>query len=638
MGIFRGPGGTGDATGDATNQASIAIAAANTATSAASAASTQATNASNSASAALISETNAENLYDEFDDRYLGAKASDPTLDNDGNALITGALYFNTVSDRTKVYDGTSWDFVALDAGILAAPDGSSLIGFQQDGAGAVARTAQNKLRETISVKDFGAVGDDVTDDTAAIIAAIAYLDGIGGGSLYFPAGTYLVSSELRISNGVRLIGDGVYLLHPNPAGAGSGAIPTYGTVIKAKTGSSPFKLIHVRAQTDYQCIYGFSIHGILLHGNAIATHGLHHVNTRSAQFNFKVFNTTVYGVLEEAISQVTNDNRYEDVEVTVNLNIAACANCIGVAFLSGDATGFTVGAIVQRLRVFVNNAIGIEIGAMDGGHFDMIEIKRNVAGPELVLLGVETASNGVTQPKGCRKNYFADYTGSVLAKTGSYANQIGYMQSEFGGATIQSGATLRYTVHDRTHGDWFKNQDYLLEDSYWLPARLFSADAANQATSSVLTAKQLYMLSFPDASTRTSGVVFAMPSEWNDGNITGIELLHSKDGTNTGDVLLDIGLSAMSTTNTISATQRATPVVNVLASSRVLNSTIIPISLNLVKTHKIISVSIGRTGADASDTFVDPWLLFGVRLIYVSPGPNSPGAGVYNAGDRFLS
>ena len=72
-------------------------------------AATSETNASNSASAALASENASATLYDSFDDRYLGAKASDPTLDNDGDALITGALYFNTTSGDMKVYSGSAW-------------------------------------------------------------------------------------------------------------------------------------------------------------------------------------------------------------------------------------------------------------------------------------------------------------------------------------------------------------------------------------------------------------------------------------------------------------------------------------------------------------------------------------------------
>ena len=52
-------------------------------------------------------------LYDSFDDRYLGAKSSDPALDNDGDALLTGALYFNTVANVMKVYTGSAWGAVA---------------------------------------------------------------------------------------------------------------------------------------------------------------------------------------------------------------------------------------------------------------------------------------------------------------------------------------------------------------------------------------------------------------------------------------------------------------------------------------------------------------------------------------------
>jgi hypothetical protein len=75
----------------------------------ASAASTSASNASNSATAAANSATAAAASYDSFDDRYLGAKSSAPTLDNDGNALLTGALYFNNVSNTMFVWTGSAW-------------------------------------------------------------------------------------------------------------------------------------------------------------------------------------------------------------------------------------------------------------------------------------------------------------------------------------------------------------------------------------------------------------------------------------------------------------------------------------------------------------------------------------------------
>ena len=51
-----------------------------------------------------------ETLYDNFDDRYLGTKTADPTLDNDGNALLTGAIYFNSTVDHTRFYNGAAWE------------------------------------------------------------------------------------------------------------------------------------------------------------------------------------------------------------------------------------------------------------------------------------------------------------------------------------------------------------------------------------------------------------------------------------------------------------------------------------------------------------------------------------------------
>jgi hypothetical protein len=107
------------ATTQATNAATSASGASTSATNAAASAATattQASNASTSATSAGTSATNAAtsaaaaaSALDSFDDRYLGTKIADPTLDNDGNALVSGALYFSTTQNVMKVYDGASW-------------------------------------------------------------------------------------------------------------------------------------------------------------------------------------------------------------------------------------------------------------------------------------------------------------------------------------------------------------------------------------------------------------------------------------------------------------------------------------------------------------------------------------------------
>ena len=99
-------------------------------------ASTSATNASNSATSAATAQTAAEAArdaalaaFDSFDDRYLGQKSSAPTVDNDGNALVAGTLYFNTTTDEMKVYDSSQWlnAYASLSGALLATSNLSDL-------------------------------------------------------------------------------------------------------------------------------------------------------------------------------------------------------------------------------------------------------------------------------------------------------------------------------------------------------------------------------------------------------------------------------------------------------------------------------------------------------------------------------
>ena len=69
--------------------------------------------------------------------------------------------------------------------------------GFIQAGTGAVQRTVESKLQDVVSVKDFGAVGDGVADDTVAIQAAVNSVS--SGGQVYFPSGTYQISSAISL-------------------------------------------------------------------------------------------------------------------------------------------------------------------------------------------------------------------------------------------------------------------------------------------------------------------------------------------------------------------------------------------------------------------------------------------------------
>lgn len=299
------------AAGSATAAANSATAAGTSATNANSsavAAASSATAASGSATAAASSATSAAASYDSFDDRYLGAKSAAPSTDNDGQALITGTIYWDTPSSQMFTWNGTAWrptfligntvrSVVTATAGqtVVATPTyligsntlqvfvngvkvllstdytettqnsitfaagltigdevemiaqqafavdelrsdlasdstvkGSSLVTFKQAGTGAVPRTSQAKMREVVSVKDFGAVGDynpatsSGTSDFVAFDNALAATQGpinvppgnfmnggtggaarayTGDGVVYAGTGTNLNNKFQRIGN-----------------------------------------------------------------------------------------------------------------------------------------------------------------------------------------------------------------------------------------------------------------------------------------------------------------------------------------------------------------------------------------------------------------------------------------------------
>lgn len=91
----------------------------------------------------------------------------------------------------------------------LASESGSELVGYQPVGTGTVVATVQSKLREFVSVKDFGAVGDGVVDDTAAIQKAIDAIGLVGGGDVYAPRGSYKTGPLIIRYDNVRFYGDG---------------------------------------------------------------------------------------------------------------------------------------------------------------------------------------------------------------------------------------------------------------------------------------------------------------------------------------------------------------------------------------------------------------------------------------------
>lgn len=193
----------GSATAAATSAANAATSETNAATSE--------TNAANSASAAAAS-------YDDFDDRWLGAKASAPTVDNDGDALVTGAVYFNTTNDSLYIWTGSAWSAAVFDTndalfGANNLSDVASAATSRTNlGLGTAATTASTDYATAAqgSLADSAIQPNDSPTFGTANLTTVDFGDWTiteSGGSLYFATGG-TNKMKLDASGNLDVVGD----------------------------------------------------------------------------------------------------------------------------------------------------------------------------------------------------------------------------------------------------------------------------------------------------------------------------------------------------------------------------------------------------------------------------------------------
>ena len=140
------------------------------------AAATSAGNAATSETNALSSKNAAAASYDSFDDRFLGSKSSNPTVDNDGDSLLTGAMYWSTSASAMKVYSGSAWVAMspsAADQALINIVGGELTV---TEDLGSIATSVTTSTGNKISV-----VGNAIAN-VNAVGGAIANVNTVGAG------------------------------------------------------------------------------------------------------------------------------------------------------------------------------------------------------------------------------------------------------------------------------------------------------------------------------------------------------------------------------------------------------------------------------------------------------------------------
>lgn len=326
-------------------------------------------------------------------DSALTITAAQPIRTSGGYPVYNGSpARFYTNSDYSILLRDKNGAFIytaASETGFIS----SEFVTFIQSGTGAVVTTVQAKLRETISVKDFGAVGDGVTDDTAAIQAAInaLYSGTVQGGTLFFPKGTYKVTSSIYQKPRVSFLGEGSR--QSTITWGGASAPLLYSAVVYCVNGTD--------VSPDF--VFSTNIQGIGIGGNNIAPVALairgHQENCRFVDILLGSFTTSGLDILP--FTSINHAVSFEDIHIIPQSGTTSAvgikASHVQKCHFKNITTDVSSGSYLYGIRLYNNPLLNVfeSIHTEDCQYGFYIE-----GGANNVFIGVEAqnaVANGVT-------------------------------------------------------------------------------------------------------------------------------------------------------------------------------------------------------------------------------------------------
>lgn len=256
----------------------------------------------------------------------------------------------------------------------------ASAIAYDPPGAGAVATNVQARLRELHSVTDYGAVGDGVTDDTAAIQAGIDAVATAGGGDLYFPPGVFATDELSITSPRVRLVGAG--------AGWFSGTHTERGTTLLYIGAAAGVVLtLSSVSGASNEKISDCAILGIAIDGDEIAGTGLLVASVNRCDFDVSIAGCTSVQCEWKTVATLadTTNNQHNHVRY---MRVKALNTANGIKFdtdvLPGNTSFNTFGYLYAQHA----DGYGIRIGNTDNNVFQHVVASRSSGAGIGIILG----------------------------------------------------------------------------------------------------------------------------------------------------------------------------------------------------------------------------------------------------------
>jgi hypothetical protein len=473
------------------------------------------------------------------------------------------------------------------------------------------------------SVKMFGAVGDFVNDDTSAIQAAIDYVGSLGGGLIIVPPGKYRVTSQLNITQAVRLMGLGW-----GDTSTSASAPDTYLTSFTwdgANTGTEA--IVRVLAATASTYVYDWGIDGIALDGANKAYRGLWISSARlSFLGDLQVHRCRDQGwVIDDSNGVIggvfTHCRRYEYLSGANS----ACASSGGLKITSVHSShpGCT-GIHVENLTLTTVNGYGLDVGDCDNSVFEKVYANATGTGHGVYLRGL---TDSQTRP--ARKNRVGWFSGSDIYCEAASRNVADWVNSEGTRVTLESNAVLAYRVIDRNDGRRWRTRSYLTGDNRKVNIASGFAPAGSSAALATNGGIDVRMVSY--ANTGDNDFQWCEPpvSEWSGGKITSVRLWYVKSSsTHEGNVSFTVGVKVKGLNSGIGGV--FTSVTQIVATDAAGTNTynVATFTFGTAVNYSLddqIIVNIKRNKAsDALDTYVDAVGVTAFELNYVSNTANS--------------
>ena len=311
----------------------------------------------------------------------------------------------------------------------------SGTVTYDHGGTGSVARNVEDKLQERVSVKDFGAVGDGVTDDTAAIQAAIDSMT--SGGTLLFPPATYLVSENASNNWCVRNNGlDGITIIG-------------YGATLKEDIGST--QILRSAGADDFS-VYGLTLQGLGSDGTDLG-YGILQISVGD---NIRIIDVKTTGSDSDGIAIATGTNvvvrgchSHNDSKAGIYVNASSQVVVEGNLVTSWGGhtvSGNTEGAGIQissNSYVSCNNNIlqtgtgyGILCNALSGGARPLYNSITN----NTVFTATNPTNTGSSSGIRCVNSNASKDTGTIVKGNTLIANAVYNIYMENHGGSSVSG------------------------------------------------------------------------------------------------------------------------------------------------------------------------------------------------------